>query len=371
MLQELYINNYKSLVNFTLPIKNINLILGGNGTGKTTVFEVLFKLQMFITGMNRDMLIKIFPPENLTRWQNLQLQHFEIRIDILDRIYHYKLILEHNSNKQYCRVQLEQLTIDGNLLFEFENGTARLFHDDFTKGPEYPFDWSQSGLASLQSRSDNQLLTLFKQQLSNMIIIKPNPALIVSESRSEENFLSYDCDNFASWYRFLSQENQAGIFELTHKLRSVIDGFHSFRLIQSGEETRSLQVGFISSDNKELVHYRFKELSDGQRIIILLYTLLYSINQKDACLCIDEPENYLALPEIQPWLIALFDICQERNIQVILVSHHPEVIDYLASDSGQWFERFPNGPTRVQKITSRDDAGVKISELVARGWINE
>lgn len=370
MLQELYINNYKSLVNFTLPIKNINLILGGNGAGKSTVFEVLSKLQMFITGVNRWMLIKIFPPETLTRWQDTQLQHFELRLNIQNRIYHYKLILEHNSNKLLCRVQLEQLTIDGNLLFEFENGTARLFHDDLTKGPEYPFDWSQSGLASLQSRADNQLLTSFKQQLSNMIIIKPNPALMISESSSEENFLSNNCDNFASWYRFLSQENQAGIFELTHKLRDVIYGFHSFRLIQSGEETRSLQVGFIS-ENNELVHYRFKELSDGQRIIILLYTLLYSINHKGACLCIDEPENYLALPEIQPWLISLFDISQERSIQIILASHHPEIIDYLASDSGQWFERLPNGPTRVQQITSKDESGVKISELVARGWINE
>ena len=371
MLQELYINNYRCLVNFTLPIKKINLILGGNGAGKSTVFEVLSKLQMFITGMNRDMLIKIFPTETLTRWQNLSLQHFELRLDIQNRIYHYKLALEHNRNKQLCRVQLEQLTIDGNLLFEFENGTARLFHDDFTNGPEYPFDWSQSGLASLQSRPDNQLLTLFKQQISNMVIIKPNPQLMISESAREENFLSYDCANFASWYRFLSQENQAGIFELTHKLRNVIDGFHSFRLKESGEETKSLQVGFLSSVNNELVHYRFKELSDGQRMTILIYTLLYSINQQGACLCIDEPENYLALPEIQPWLISLFDICQEREIQGILVSHHPEIIDYLASDSGQWFERYPNGPTRVQQISATDGAGVKISELVARGWINE
>ncbi|MEI6757120.1 MAG: ATP-binding protein [Chlorobium sp.] len=368
MLQELYVNNYKCLVNFTLPIKNINLVLGRNGTGKSTAFEVLSRLQSFIAGNER--LTRIFPPDTLTIWLKSQLQHFELRLNVEDRAYHYKLILEHNSNKVLCRVQLEQLTIDGNLLFEFENGTARLFHDDFTKGPEYPFDWSQSGLATLQSRPDNQLLTLFKQQINGMVIIKPNPAMMISESTSEENFLSIDCTNFASWYRFLSQENQAEIFELTHKLREVIDGFYSFKLMQSGEETKSLQVGFIS-ENNELIHYRFKELSDGQRIIILLYTLLYVINRKGACLCIDEPENYLALPEIQPWLITLFDICQERNIQAIIASHHPEIIDYLAADSGQWFERFPNSPTRVRQISENGDFGIKISELVARGWINE
>lgn len=368
MLQELYIDNYKCLVNFTLPIKSINLILGSNGTGKSTVFEVLSKLQMFIRGDER--LIKLFPPETLTRWQNTQLQHFELRVNIQNKIFHYKLILEHNNHKSLCRIQTEQLSVDGNLLFEFQNGMARLFHDDFTKGPEYPFNWSQSGLATLQSRTDNRLLTSFKQQISSMTIIKPNPAMMLSESSIEENLLPYNCDNFASWYRFLSQENQAGVFELTHKLRNIIDGFHSFRLPQSGEETKSLQVGF-TSDNNELVHYRFKELSDGQRIIILLYTLLYSINPEETILCIDEPENYLALPEIQPWLITLYDLSQERALQTILVSHHPEIIDYLAANSGTWLERIPNGPTRVKQIMSKDDAGVKISELVARGWINE
>jgi len=368
MIQELYINNYKCLVNFTLPLKNINLILGGNGSGKSTVFELLSKLQLFIAGDER--LTKLFPPDTLTKWQNSQLQHFEIKTDIQNRNYHYKLILQHNSKKILCRVQLEQLLIDGNLLFEFENGTARLFYDDFTKGPEYPFDWSQSGLATLDSRPDNQLLTLFKKQISSMVIIKPNPLMMLSESSSEENYLSNNCDNFASWYRFLSQENQAGIFEITQKLREIMDGFHSFRLIQSGEETRSLQVSFQSEKN-ELIHYKFKELSDGQRNLILLYVLLYSINWEESCLCIDKPENYLSLPEIQPWLILLYDICQERNGQAILISHHPEIIDYLAIGSGCWFERLPNSQTRVQQISETGDIGINISELIARGWIHE
>ncbi len=370
MLQELYVNNYKCLINFTLPIQNINLILGGNGSGKSTVFEVLSKLQMFITGIDRSVLTKIFSSDTLTKWQTTPLQHFELKVAVLNRLYHYKLIIEHNNHKQLCRVQREQLSVDGNPLFEFENGTARLFHDDFTKGPEYPFDWTQSGLASLQARPDNQLLTLFKQQISSMVIVRPNPVLMVSESTSEEKFLSNSADNFASWYRFLSQENQAGIFELTSALRTIIDGFHSFRLKESGEETKSLQVAF-SSENDELIYYKFKELSDGQRMIILLYTLLFSINQKESCLCIDEPENFLALPEIQPWLRTLLDICQERDIQAILVSHHPEIINYLGSDSGCWFERSPNGATRMQQIHETGEQGITLSELIARGWLHE
>jgi predicted ATPase len=368
MLKELYIDNYKCLVNFTFAPKNINLLLGENGTGKSTVFEVLRKLKQFIVE-GKD--LSIFPAEALTRWQLSPTQNFEFSVSIQERNYRYRLSIEHNKQKSLSRIQSEQLFVDEKPLFDFQLGTIKLFRDDFSAGPEYPFDWSQPGLATIHPRQDNQLLTTFKNWMENLFVIKPNPMAIGTESRSEEKQLSYHCDNFASWYRYLSQEQQAEVFELTSKLREIIPGFHSFRLLQSGEENRSLQIGFKQEDNREIIFYRLKELSDGQRMMILLYALLFSINQDNVCLCIDEPENFLALPEIQPWLLNLYDLCQDRNIQAFLISHNPEIINYLASGSGYWLDRLPNGPTRIKPIVETGDTGLKISELIARGWLYE
>ena len=96
------------------------------------------------------------------------------------------------------------------------------------------------------------------------------------------------------------------------------------------------------------------------------------MKSEDYTLCIDEPENFLALPEIQPWLRQLYDCCDEGKLQALLISHHPECINYLlASPIGYWFERQSNAPVRVRKISSEeaDDSGLKISELIARGWL--
>jgi AAA15 family ATPase/GTPase len=41
MLKRLYIDNYKCLVNFEFATERSRLILGANGTGKSTVFESL------------------------------------------------------------------------------------------------------------------------------------------------------------------------------------------------------------------------------------------------------------------------------------------------------------------------------------------
>jgi hypothetical protein len=76
------------------------------------------------------------------------------------------------------------------------------------------------------------------------------------------------------------------------------------------------------------------------------------------------------LPEIQPWLNKLYDECDDRNLQVLLVSHHPKIINFLANESGYWFN-IENQLTRVQKISLENKNALSIAELVERGWIYE
>jgi AAA15 family ATPase/GTPase len=106
-------------------------------------------------------------------------------------------------------------------------------------------------------------------------------------------------------------------------------------------------------------------------MLIALYTLIYYTRFEDYTLCIDEPENFLALPEIQPWLRTLYDFCSDGELQSLLISHHPELIDYLASSVGHWFDHQSNAPVRVKRITDDKDTGLPISELVARGWLHD
>jgi len=50
MLTRLYIDNFKAFVNFELASKPLNLLLGANGSGKSSTFEILRLLQKFIGG---------------------------------------------------------------------------------------------------------------------------------------------------------------------------------------------------------------------------------------------------------------------------------------------------------------------------------
>ena len=95
-------------------------------------------------------------------------------------------------------------------------------------------------------------------------------------------------------------------------------------------------VGF--EQGGERYELRFGELSDGQRALIALYALIHLAAGQGYTLFLDEPDNYVALPEIQPWLRELENVCGETVLQAVLSSHHPELIDYLGSENSCMFQ---------------------------------
>jgi hypothetical protein len=114
--------------------------------------------------------------------------------------------------------------------------------------------------------------------------------------------------------------------------------------------------------------FDLSELSDGQRVLIALYTLVHGLRGEGLTLFLDEPDNYVSLREIQPWLSTLSDECGESFEQAVLISHHPEIINYMGGTKGRWFHREGNGPVRVAETLPQAVAGLSLSESMARGW---
>jgi len=366
MLKRLYANNYRCLVNFEINFDELTLLVGPNGGGKSTLFDLLYKIRHLI--VDNAKVDEVFPSEDLTAWVNKSEQSFELDVQGKDGLFSYKLVISHNPDIKKQRVEVEHLLLDGKPLFEFKQGEVKLYHDDHKPGPEYSFDWSVSALATIVSRADNKKLTWFKEWVEMMFIVSLQPKGMTSETAEESNWLNRDGTNFASWYRYISQEHQDKIFKLAKQLQDSIPGFHAFKLEQAGKH-RILKVGFSKEDeNTSQLYFDFEQLSDGQRVMIVLYSLLLGLQDMGHTIFIDEPENYVSLPEIQPWLMELNDACGDGFPQAVLISHHPELIDYLGPENGKWIERDPLGPTRIKKLPKKIEKGLKLSEQIARGW---
>jgi predicted ATPase len=366
MLKRLYANNYRCLVNFEITFEKLTLLMGPNGAGKSTMFDLLFGIRRLIADNAK--VGEVFPPEDITAWVDKTEQAFELDVQGKDGIFSYRLDISYNPSIKKQRIDHEHLRCNGKPLFEFDQGEVQLYHDDHKPGPKYYFDWTVSALATITSRDDNTKLTWFKEWVAKLFVLSLQPKAMTSETKEESDWLNRDGTNFASWYRYISQEHQDRIFQLTEKLRNTIPGFHAFKLEQSGKQ-RILKVGFRTGDESASpIYFDFEQLSDGERVLIVLYSLLLGLQDLGHALFFDEPENYVSLAEIQPWLMELSDACGEGFSQAVLISHHPELVDYLGPECGKWIERDTLGPARVKPLPEKIEKGLKLSEQIARGW---
>jgi len=255
-------------------------------------------------------------------------------------------------------------------LFRFAEGTIGLFNDRQRPSPsvEFPFDWHRSGLATVEvGRKDNTKLTWFKRWLNQLVQVQINPWAMSARSERESHDPARDLSNFADWYRHLRLESGSAVFEAMASLREAIPGLEALDAKEAGLDVRVLQAT-MRSPNGVAVDLPFSDLSEGQRALIALYVLLYCAVGEDRLLLVDEPDNFIALAEIQPWLLKLLDRVDEQNAQVIFVSHHPELLDQLADQGGVLLDRPNGGETRVLPFTPPGDSGLKASEIIARGW---
>ncbi|MEW6742752.1 MAG: ATP-binding protein [Planctomycetota bacterium] len=234
-------------------------------------------------------------------------------------------------------------------------------------GPAFSADWSESALARVPPRHDNQRLTRFLSFMRAIQVCGLYPRSFLAESRSEDPTLARDGSNFSAWYRHILQERQDLVPSYHQALAEVIDTFHGIRLEKVGMEARAFVV--ILEDNGHRYELRLDELSDGQRALNALYALVHITADQGYVLFLDEPDNYVALPEIQPWLMAVVDACGQSIPQVVICSHHPELIDYLGAERGLLLEREASGVVTARELAvAEKPGGLKLSELVARGW---
>jgi predicted ATPase len=285
-----------------------------------------------------------------------------------------RLVIEHEPKIAKNRIANEDLRFEQRMLYQFDGKDAHLFGDDGSAGPVFPLDWSRSGISTIPERHDNTLLTGFRRRIERIFIFSPDPLRMTAQSDAELAHPDRSLHQLASWLRHLRQESFDTVTRIQASLKEgVIEGLIGFDHKQAGDTSRVFKFDFqYEGDDQRAVSPKFSlnfdQLSDGQRNLVALFTVLHSAVAADTTLCLDEPDNYVALREIQPWLIELIDRTRETAGQCFLISHHPELINYLASSHGVRFFRDDAGPVRVKPFETTEDAGLLPAEIVVRGW---
>ena len=361
MITRISIDNIGCLEEFTLEPDRVNLLIGANGSGKTTVLAVLARVAaLVVDGVDLAWLFRDF---SRTRWRSDTSQRIEITLDGNGGEYRYRLEVE-NRGDGNAKILLEKVTFDQAVLFEHFDETVHLFNDEGTDRA-FPFGRSRSFLPELQGRAPTQKLDWLLRFFSRFWLLRLDPRTMVTDTKTGSSRLEADGSNFASWYRHLCEQGDLASTAVSERLNPILPGFYSMELIR-GNAVGTKQYLIIDRSGKQ---YEFGELSDGEKALIVLYTLLEVVQDSPPVLLMDEPENFVGLTEIKPWLQDLSDEVRDEG-QLFVVSHHPEVVNYLAADRPLLFSRIDGGPTTVRTDVFDRDTGLRASDQLLRGYVH-
>ncbi len=138
MIQRFYVHNFRCLENFELPIagKSSSLLIGKNGTGKSTIGFVLEILQRIARGTNR--VGQLVKPSDFSQDRSNVPMRIEIEVKLSDALFRYELAFELPTGFRELRIAEERLSFDGSDIYSRDRAKVSLAKSNRNHEASFP-----------------------------------------------------------------------------------------------------------------------------------------------------------------------------------------------------------------------------------------
>ncbi len=320
MLKRVSIQNFKSLKDVTLDLQKINLLIGPNNSGKTNFFKALEYIKANYRSLPQS------KDKELTFERNGLPIHFLITDDSDTPLY-VEIPFDFDSDK-FLVITKDKITFAG-------DGVV-------------PFIPGQSELESLFKST-----TIYKPDPNKLI--KPGPTGLGVE------IINSDTSNLIGFLdRMLGNKYRKTVFNrIENDLQKCIPEFDGISIDDTPSTDELLRIhptgktfkklGLINS--KQDITYWADELSEGT---LYFLALLCIINQPNPpkLLLLEEPEKGIHPRRIEEVINFIFRLADEKDIQVIMTTHSPAVVDMFGDmpESVFIFDKDDEGATHVKNL---------------------
>lgn len=370
------IKNYRMFKN--IHIRNIPpfcVIIGANGTGKSTLFDIFGFLRDALKNNIRQALqIRGGYREIITRGQEQEDIEIELqfRMKILDteRLVTYILIIGQNKNRPVIKREILRYKRGEHgkpfhfLDFQLGQGYAITNEEDFSK-PDKELDREEQQLESndilaikgLGQFQRFKAATAFRSLIENWHVSDFH----ISEARGSKEIsyaehLSPTGDNIATVAQYIYQQYPKIFQQILEKMKQRVPGISSVEAKET--EDGRLILRFQDQAFKDPFIDRY--VSDGTMKMFAYLILLFDPNPHPL-LCVEEPENQL-YPTLLKELAEEFAHYSYRGGQVFVSSHSPDFLNAVPLASIFWLIK-SQGITQIHRATDSEI----IKNLVAEG----
>ncbi len=370
------IKNYRMFKNIHIrDIPPFCVIIGANGTGKSTLFDIFGFLRDALKNNIRQALqIRGGYREIITRGQEQEDIEIELqfRMKILDteRLVTYILIIGQNKNRPVIKREILRYKRGEHgkpfhfLDFQLGQGYAITNEEDFSK-PDKELDREEQKLESndilalkgLGQFQRFKAATAFRSLIENWHVSDFH----ISEARGSKEIsyaehLSPTGDNIATVAQYIYQQYPKIFQQILEKMKQRVPGISSVEAKET--EDGRLILRFQDQAFKDPFIDRY--VSDGTMKMFAYLILLFDPNPHPL-LCVEEPENQL-YPTLLKELAEEFAHYSDRGGQVFVSSHSPDFINAVPLASIFWLIK-SQGITQIHRATDSEI----LKNLVAEG----
>ena len=361
MIRRFYVHNFRCLDNFELPIsgRSSTLLIGNNGSGKSTVALALGVLQSIGRGIN--VIADLIRPSDFSSGQDLPMR-FEIEVELKKGLFQYIIAFEIPRATGDLRLREERLSLDGEPVYSRDFAAAG---KGLIKG--FQVSWQLIALPVVDFGIEGDAITIFRRWLARLLILRPIPSLISGDSSGVTLEPRSDGSDFGGWFAGLLQEVPAAYNKIEEQLKRVMPDFHDIRNSRDGRDVRGLAMQFSSDTGTVLIPFR--DLSDGEKCFAICSVVLAMNQFLGPVVCFwDESDNYLAVSEVGHFVMDLRR-CFEAGGQFIATSHNPEaILTFSDENTLVVFRRSHLEPTQLRPLSEIKFSGDLATALV-RGYI--
>ena len=322
MLRKVRIQNFKSLKDVTLELQKVNLLIGPNNSGKSNFLKGLEKLKLLSFGKSNEKSKKIVEESEFNN-RNSEL-NIHIALEMAIKI-------EKTKKVNKCEIEISK---DGVLPIsrwqESENyPNQKLFSDIDTGLP-----------------IEKEFISFFR----NLEIYQPNPNLIIiPQALSSTDTLNGDCSNLITFLLNLMEEHEKTFKQLQADFaKCVIDFVEIKTPAINTNEGGKLSLKFRDKDG---VDFLADEVSDGVIYFLALLCIIHQPNPPKLLL-LEEPEKGIHPRRIREVIDFIFQLVEEKDIQVIMTTHSERVLDEFEDipESVFVFDKDEEGATQVKNL---------------------
>lgn len=368
MIRRIYIHNYRCFENFELQIagKPSILLIGRNGSGKTTAGAALELLQKVARGVNR--VRDLVSPGDFAQGRSSVPVRFEIEVELEGDVHAYSVAFEFPAGFTELRVFQESLSVNGKPVYTREQAKVHLAGEEAGGEALFHIDWHLAALPIIQTRSPKDALARFRKWLSRMLILRPIPCLIAGDSSDTTLEPEPRLANFADWFSGLIADSPSAYSVIDGYLKQLMPGFQDIRNPETGADSRSLYVHFASG-NKSL-RLPFSNLSDGEKCFVISAVVLAAKRADSSLFCYwDELDSHLSLDEVGHFLMSLREGFAAGG-QFVATSHNPEAIRRFPAEATLLlYRRSHLEPAAVRPVSEVEVPGDLVDALI-RGDVN-